>query len=395
MQNEDAAAGPGRASDRSVQQKAKPLRLLVVDDDPALLDLLKTTLWILGDFKVSVSSGGADAIRMIDQQDPPFEMCLIDVTMPGINGITLCETIRQNPTYRHVPVIMLTTAADKVHLDAAYRAGATDYANKPVDIVELRGRLNTARRLAEDRRQLTQAQATTRRLRRELETNHQFSFSDPIAIQGVDRMLGYSEFAHHLAALPLRQRFGSSLTPVQLHSGKTLHRQMSSSLFKDSLHDVAQAIAKMTKTAGCVLSYRGNGLFLVLNRAAPPGLLPEHTARLDQMIGAMRARQDAEQDVHIQIKPSIRTRALTRFGLRSLLLRADDHLTLTDASPASAPPSPTPRPAKPTDPRPDPTSGPDPLSPLGRLDVPSAETLKAQEGYQLMLKSLLKDDTGL
>ncbi len=117
-------------------------RILVVDDEARYTRVLETTLAGAG-YHVVTAAGGADALALAGQS--PFDLILLDVRMPGLDGLETCRRLRQ---FSLTPVIMLTALAedeDRIHgLDA----GADDYVTKPFSAGELLARVRAVLRRA-------------------------------------------------------------------------------------------------------------------------------------------------------------------------------------------------------------------------------------------------------
>ena len=106
-------------------------RLLVVDDDRRLLGILKKGLSLRG-YAVAGVSDSAEALDHLENQPP--DLIVLDIMMPGLDGLRLCRLIRRQTL---VPIIMLTardSVQDKV---LGLEAGADDYVSKPFDASEL------------------------------------------------------------------------------------------------------------------------------------------------------------------------------------------------------------------------------------------------------------------
>ncbi len=112
------------------------MRLLVVDDDPALREALALVL-DLGGFDVTTAKDGREAIRSI--ADAPPDAVVLDVLMPGIDGLEVCRRIRAAGDT--TPVLMLTARAEVGERVAGLEAGADDYLVKPFAREELVARL--------------------------------------------------------------------------------------------------------------------------------------------------------------------------------------------------------------------------------------------------------------
>lgn len=106
------------------------LRVLLVDDDRAVLLLLKAWLENAG-HSVVTASDGAEALSLLEKSTP--QLIITDWVMPGMDGIEFCRTIRQNPLWRNVYVFILTAQESTDKLVEAFEAGANDYMSKPVN----------------------------------------------------------------------------------------------------------------------------------------------------------------------------------------------------------------------------------------------------------------------
>lgn len=107
--------------------------ILAVDDSILIQELLKELL--ADEYNVLVADNAKDALSLIYEE--PVALLLLDVWMPGIDGLELCRTLRTLPQYENLPIIMLT-AKDKVFDKVQARlAGATEYLTKPFDPEQL------------------------------------------------------------------------------------------------------------------------------------------------------------------------------------------------------------------------------------------------------------------
>jgi len=104
------------------------------------LKVLGNTLHNLG-YKFEFSTNGASALEWLEKKK--FDMVLLDIMMPEIDGIEVCRRIRQNPQWDNVPVLFLSAKNDKESLLEGFRIGGQDYITKPFDIQELAARVHT------------------------------------------------------------------------------------------------------------------------------------------------------------------------------------------------------------------------------------------------------------
>jgi chemotaxis protein methyltransferase CheR len=107
----------------------KRMTLLVVDDTPDSLILISTLL--KGEYTVKVANGGEKALK-IAAADPPPELILLDIKMPGMDGYEVCRRLKRDPGTMDIPVIFLTASSDIEDEQQGLRLGAVDYIIKPI-----------------------------------------------------------------------------------------------------------------------------------------------------------------------------------------------------------------------------------------------------------------------
>lgn len=113
-------------------------RILVIDDDQAIAELVKVNLELLG-HHVTTCPDGIKGLALAQQNRP--DLIVLDVMMPDLDGFTVCQRLRQNPQTHPIPVLMLTALGmtrDKV---TGFDSGADDYLVKPFEIPELQVRV--------------------------------------------------------------------------------------------------------------------------------------------------------------------------------------------------------------------------------------------------------------
>ena len=115
-------------------------RILVVDDDENILNLEKTILEGKG-FQVTRAAGGAEALELL--RTGSFDLVLLDVMMPEVDGFTVCRKIKEDPRTKDLPVIFLTAKGGGEALAEGFESGAIMYINKPFTANKLLTIVNT------------------------------------------------------------------------------------------------------------------------------------------------------------------------------------------------------------------------------------------------------------
>lgn len=118
--------------------------ILVVDDDPNISEMLTLILENEG-FRAIPVTDGAQAVASFEHYQP--DLILLDLMLPGMNGIDICRAIRQTST---VPIVMLTAKTDTVDVVLGLESGADDYVNKPFKTKELVARIRARLRRTSD-----------------------------------------------------------------------------------------------------------------------------------------------------------------------------------------------------------------------------------------------------
>ncbi len=114
-------------------------RILCADDEPLNLSLLKAMLLPRG-YDVVVAANGLEALEEI--RTGRIDICLLDVSMPGMDGFAVCRQIKTAPLHRNIPVVMITSLEDnKANRIQGIEAGAEDFISKPFDSAEVLARI--------------------------------------------------------------------------------------------------------------------------------------------------------------------------------------------------------------------------------------------------------------
>jgi two-component system, sensor histidine kinase and response regulator len=115
-------------------------RILVVDDITKNLQVVGTMLRQAG-YEIMLTTRGAQALERVLAQPP--DLILLDLMMPEMDGVEVCQRLKLDPVTRQIPIIFLTASNEMEHLVKAFEAGAVDYVTKPFNPPELLARVRT------------------------------------------------------------------------------------------------------------------------------------------------------------------------------------------------------------------------------------------------------------
>ncbi|MEE4212294.1 MAG: response regulator [Parvularcula sp.] len=240
------------------------MKILAVDDDPFILQLVRLTLAAAGYTDVALAESAAEAEAIISEADDDFDLFLLDVQMPGISGIELCRNIRADRRYRDTYIIILTAMTERSYIESAFAAGASDYLSKPFEVHELHDRLL----MAEHRRKETVARVSPQRLSPSQMTPGQiepaFALDDWIDIDDLSNFLTFDRFFN-----VLRQSLRAGVPPAAIYCCKimdisNIYSTTSTRRFMEFLADTGDAISEAILPIGEHFTYAGSGYYLIL-----------------------------------------------------------------------------------------------------------------------------------
>lgn len=130
-----------------------PGRVLIVDDEKDIVDMLRACFTLEG-YEVLTATGGVEALHLAEQSP---DLILLDINMPDIDGISVCERIR---SYVNCPILFLTARVEEGDKVRGFAAGGDDYIVKPFNLAELEARV--AAHLRREERRLGSAQVRFR-----------------------------------------------------------------------------------------------------------------------------------------------------------------------------------------------------------------------------------------
>ena len=115
------------------------MRILVADDEEMIRELIRVTLSADERFEVATAGDGVSAVRLVQEWVP--DLVLLDVRMPGMTGVEVCQWVRDHELAVQPRIIMLSAMTQTADIDAGLGAGADDYFTKPFSPMALLGKV--------------------------------------------------------------------------------------------------------------------------------------------------------------------------------------------------------------------------------------------------------------
>lgn len=117
-------------------------KILIVEDEEDILELIKYNLLKEG-YEVFEASSGEKALKLVQSKEISPDLILLDLMLPGVDGIEICKTLKNDSSISHIPVIMLTAKSEEIDIILGLEVGADDYITKPFSPRILLARIKT------------------------------------------------------------------------------------------------------------------------------------------------------------------------------------------------------------------------------------------------------------
>ncbi len=300
------------------------MRILAVDDDPSILELIPMITANLGFPDVTAVLSGDRALEVLTTSPAAFDCLLFDIQMPGMDGIELCRHVRALPAYRKTPIIMLTAMTQKDYVDRAFKAGATDYATKPFDITELGARLRIAQELIKARKVVPATDDTNDDRLLSPVIRHDFDLSDPIQIEGYKDMVDHVALGNYLFQLSRTGAACSQVLAIKIDRIDAIYARASTDEFIYVLSETVEAIRDAFKTIGYLMAYTGNGIFLIVSSSANPISSLDMETEVQSLLDERNSEYDNGDplDIEVSIGNLVRPSTSKTQGIRKTFDRA-------------------------------------------------------------------------
>lgn len=238
------------------------MRFLAVDDDPTFLDVLRNFMEAQGEHRLCTAQSGQEALELVQKAPGLHDGFLLDIFMPGMNGIELCQRLRAMVAFRHVPIIMLTVASQRHMIDDAFVAGATDYLLKPLDARELDARLTMAVRLHEKLQHVGTPEG--RAHQGDSRYPRVIDYDAPMVLRGVEHEITYQALGNYLVTLDRRGLIAHAVFAVHFESASQVYVRADATGFVEALGEVARSISSALEGHKFIFAYAGAGDFVVV-----------------------------------------------------------------------------------------------------------------------------------
>ncbi|MGC1504478.1 MAG: response regulator [Sulfitobacter sp.] len=256
------------------------MKILVVDDDPVILEILQVVLRQEGHEKVVVAQSGVAALDILARDDERFDVLVLDIAMPGMDGVALCSAIRKLAPYTRTPIIMLTAKSDGRSIESAFGAGANDYITKPFDIKGIGFRLQVAERMMTESRVTLNIKERHSELG-DVEGMHGFEIDGSVCLQGVKQHTDEFSLGNYLSTMEKYRVDETSVFAAQIRSFDILYRTCTGQELAVILTEVWNSIASAADNSRLLGTYVGSGTFILITACT----IQEDWLGLEPMIG--------------------------------------------------------------------------------------------------------------
>ena len=298
--------------------------ILIVDDESRNFDVIEALLNEY-DYELNYASTGQEALESLEILE--IDLILLDVMMPDMDGIEVCERIKAIPKYKPIPIIMVTALTAKEDLAQCLNVGANDFISKPVNDLELRARLQSMLRMKQqydalqislDRQLVLEAEKRellenrNAELERQTEEAHLRANTD--GLTQVSNRRCFDDRLQKEWRRIMREQTWLSLILIDIDYFKFYNDFYGHLSRDDCLIQVAQTAAKQIKRPDDLFARYGGEEFIVL--------LPN--TKIDGAITVAKSIQEAIRNLNIPHKASKISEIVTiSMGIASLIPNSD------------------------------------------------------------------------
>lgn len=237
------------------------MRILAVDDDLIILDLIHSAFSDVPSVNVTTASSAAEALNLISARRVRFDCLLLDIEMPEMDGLTLCRQIRSLSGYLYTPILMLTQRTDAVSVGRAFVAGATDYITKPFEVSDLNARLRVAERMM--KRTEPALCVTAKELQKTgLPGVHQFEAHQPLHIEHIPQLVLPFSLGAYLSQLSRDSLDDCHVFAASIENFQHLYANGCTADLVKTIVAATKILAQSISCPELLMSHHGSGTFL-------------------------------------------------------------------------------------------------------------------------------------
>lgn len=164
----------------------QPMKILIVDDTPANIDVLRKFM-IESGYDISIAPDGNIALKIINNNKP--DLILLDVMMPGIDGFEVCQKLKANDDTKNIPIIFVTAKTETEDIVRGFEVGGIDYIAKPFQREEVLSRIKTHLQIQQLLKGQKKLNETLKNINEELvETKNQYRIITDTIADGIIKL---------------------------------------------------------------------------------------------------------------------------------------------------------------------------------------------------------------
>jgi diguanylate cyclase (GGDEF)-like protein len=269
------------------------VRILIAEDETVSRRILKMTLESWG-HEVVEATDGAVALQILQDDNPP-KLAILDLSMPKMDGITVCQQVRQNRSATPVYIILLTANTRKELIVTGLEAGADDYVTKPFDTGELHARVKVGMRMVELQMSLAQRVAE---LELAQESLRNLSLSDDLT--GLYNRRGFFTLAEQQLNSARREGRDASLIYIDMDGLKRLNDTHGHEMGSRAIQEVADILRETFRSSDLIARIGGDEfvIFETSNGANDGG---NDVQRLQNNVSHHNARPSRNYEISLSI----------------------------------------------------------------------------------------------
>lgn len=300
------------------------MRILLVDDDRAVLLLMQALLTQSG-HTVVTARNGVEALRKLEEFTP--QLIITDWVMPEMDGIEFCKALRHNPAWRNIHVFIVTGQNSTDNLVEAFEAGANDFITKPLNFKILGARLHAGQRVVQLQEELEFDRQQLRKFAAELAASNQRL--QQLALTDVLTELPNRRYANEQLdrQWALAERSGRPLSCMMIDIDR--FKQINDTYGHKVGDDVLKQVSNVLRTTARkqdVVCRLGGEEFLVICPDSEPEQAFQYAERLRQNVAAHDIHSLAGPNFHLTISIGLATKKPELLNIEMLLQLADKHL---------------------------------------------------------------------